>query len=319
MEWVETTAKTLDEAKDLALDRLGVAADEAEFEILEEPRAGLFGRVRGEARVRARVMPTAVRPKQDRRRGRSTREGRKVGKGPQRDEDRDRSAVDVDDVVDDGDDPADPATADDRAERPEPTRARRSATRRVVERDQDHDAGRESGRERRPKQQKEQQVNTEDAGESPVTPAEVGDAAVAFMSGLVEAFGATATTDVAVDDTDIEVRVVGDALGLLVGHGGRTLMAVQDLARVASQRRLGDHETRLRIDVGGYREKRSEALGRFAVAVAKEVVESGTPKALEPMQSADRKVIHDALAEVDGVTSRSEGDDPMRRVVISPV
>ena len=53
MEWVETTAKTVDAAKDAALDRLGVAADEAEFEVLEEPRPGLFGRTRGEARVRA--------------------------------------------------------------------------------------------------------------------------------------------------------------------------------------------------------------------------------------------------------------------------
>src|SRR5690242_17562052 len=72
MEWVETVAKTLAEARELALDRLGVGEDDAEFEILEEPKPGLFGRVRGEARVRARVRPTAVRPKQDRRsRGRN--------------------------------------------------------------------------------------------------------------------------------------------------------------------------------------------------------------------------------------------------------
>lgn len=309
MEWVETTAKTLDEAKDLALDRLGVAADEAEFEILEEPRAGLFGRVRGEARVRARVMPTAVRPKQDRRsRGRSARDGRgKAGKGRQRDQER--GGVDTDDgddtVVDDTVD-----EASDLAERPEPARVRRGDSSRATERD--------SSRPRRPKQQKEQHVNTDGADEPTVSPAEVGDAAVVFMSGLVEAFGATATTDVTLDGTDIEVRVTGAELGLMVGHGGRTLMAVQDLARVASQRRLGDHETRLRIDVAGYREKRSEALGRFALVVAKEVVESGKAKALEPMQSADRKVVHDALADVEGVTSRSEGDDPMRRVVISP-
>ena len=68
MEWVETTAKTVDEARDAALDRLGVGADEAEFEIVEEPRPGLFGRMRGEARVRARLKPAQVRPKQDRRR-----------------------------------------------------------------------------------------------------------------------------------------------------------------------------------------------------------------------------------------------------------
>src|SRR5829696_4914994 len=69
MEWVETVAKTLAEAREMALDRLGVGEDDAEFEVLEEPKPGLFGRLRGEARVRARVRPAAVRPKQDRRRG----------------------------------------------------------------------------------------------------------------------------------------------------------------------------------------------------------------------------------------------------------
>ena len=62
MEWVVTTAKTVDEAKDRALDQLGVAADEAEFEIVEEPRTGLFGCLKVEARVRARVKPAQVRP-----------------------------------------------------------------------------------------------------------------------------------------------------------------------------------------------------------------------------------------------------------------
>jgi spoIIIJ-associated protein len=67
MEWVEFTARTLEEAKDLALDRLGVAADDAEFEVLAEPKPGLFGRLRGEARVRARVRPAQARQKVDRR------------------------------------------------------------------------------------------------------------------------------------------------------------------------------------------------------------------------------------------------------------
>ena len=68
MEWVETTAKTIEAAREIALDRLGVHADEAEIEIVEEPKSGLFGLMRGEARVRARIKPTQVRPKPDRRR-----------------------------------------------------------------------------------------------------------------------------------------------------------------------------------------------------------------------------------------------------------
>lgn len=310
MEWVETTAKTIEEAKERALDQLGVAADEAEFEIVEEPRAGLFGRLRGEARVRARVMPTAVRPKQDRRargRSRTKRDGPTDAPG------------------------ASPATT--RADEPrEPQvehegdagggRNGRDRGRRPSERGRD--GGARSGRTkdrstRQSSQQEEEAMDHHDEGsESTVTPEEVGAAAVTFMSGLAEAFGADATTELEVDGSDLDVRVTGAGLGLLVGPGGRTLLAVQDLARVASQRRLGDHATRLRIDVGGYREKRREALEQFAVTVAREVVESGRSRALEPMSSADRKIVHDAVIGIDGVSSRSEGDDPMRRVVISP-
>ena len=68
MEWVETTARTVDEAKDLLLDQLGVDEQDAEFEVLEEPRPGLFGRVRGQARVRARLQPRSPRSKDERRR-----------------------------------------------------------------------------------------------------------------------------------------------------------------------------------------------------------------------------------------------------------
>src|ERR1700686_4586950 len=70
MEWVETTGRTIEEAKDAALDQLGVDEADAEFEILEEAKLGLFGRLRAEARVRARVRPTTPRPKEDRHRRR---------------------------------------------------------------------------------------------------------------------------------------------------------------------------------------------------------------------------------------------------------
>ena len=300
MEWVETTGKTLEEAKDVALDRLGVAADEAEFEVLEEPRAGLFGRMRGEARVRARVKPTAVRPKQDRRnRGRGKRsEGRtdQRGQGSKHAEGDDESSAD--------------GTTDDQDASESTARSGRQQSGRDA-------SSRGNSKQAKQPKQKEQKAMSNDE-QSTVTPEEVGAAAEAFMNGLAAAIGATGETTVDIDGSDIEVRLDGAQLGLLVGHGGRTLSAVQDLARVASQRRLGDHETRLRIDVGGYREKRREALERFARAVADEVIASGEAKALEPMQSADRKIVHDALNDIEGVVSRSEGDDPSRRVVIEP-
>lgn len=300
MEWVETTGKSLEEAKDLALDRLGVAADEAEFDVIEEPRSGLFGRVRGEARVRARVMPASVRPKQERRnRGRSKDrdgEGRTSSNGSSG---KGSFGQDVSDAADTAS--SSPAADADAAPAAKNTTKKRSTDR---------------NRGQRSNQPKEKRMDDEQG--SPVTPQEVGDAAVAFMSGLAEAFGAESTTVVDIDGTDLEVRVSGADLGLMVGPGGRTLTAVQDLVRVASQRRLGDHDTRLRIDVGGYREKRREALSKFTHTVAAKVLEEGKAVALEPMASADRKVVHDTVIEIDGVTSRSEGDDPTRRVVILP-
>jgi spoIIIJ-associated protein len=304
MEWVETTGKSVAEALELALDRLGVAEDEAEVEVVEEPRSGLFGRVRGEARIRARIRPTAVRPKQDRRsRGRS--KGRSEHDSPSSGAAAGEESADMVAAVTA---PSDVSGTDDRASRPS----------------REPRGGREQRPPRTKPQRKEESMDAQgedgarDDASPEVAPEVVGAAASEFMTGLVAAFGATASATVLVEGTEIDVRVDGNDLGLLVGPGGRTLLAVQDLARVASQRRLGDHETRLRIDVAGYRERRREALEKFAAAVAAEVIESGRGKALEPMLSADRKVVHDAIQGIDGVDSHSDGEEPRRRVVITP-
>lgn len=151
-----------------------------------------------------------------------------------------------------------------------------------------------------------------------VDAAQVGDEARVFVQGVVDAFGLDGTASVRQDGDDLEVMVDGADLGLLVGPRGVTLQALQELTRVAAQRRLGDHETRLRVDVGGYRQRRKEALGRFARQVAEQVVAEGVAKRLEPMSSSDRKVVHDELAGFEGVETRSEGDDPRRCVVIAP-
>lgn len=304
MEWVETTAKTVEEAKERALDQLGVGDDDAEFDVLEEPKAGLFGLIRGEARVRARVRPTEVRPKQERRRGRG-RDKQSAGSDAAAQESTSSASDDAAAASDaDGADDAAASTSSRGRDRG-PRRSDRGRGRSDRGRDRDRDGGDERSSRRLDNDEQ-------------VEPAQVGEAAEAFMIGLVDAFGVSATTKLTVDDHDLEVAVNGDDLGLLIGPGGRTLLAIQDLARVSAQRRLGDHETRLRIDVAGYRERRKAALEQFARRVAEQVLETGSAKALEPMPSADRKVIHDVLTEIDGVTSRSEGEDPARRVVVVP-
>jgi len=286
-----------------------VAEDDAEFEVLEEPKTGLFGRVRGEARVRARIRPTAVRPKQDRR---------SRGRGKAREQGTGEVATET---TDEGSRAESTRGVGERGGRERDERRPRSDSP-VPARDDDSARHRDD-RARRPKPQRKEHIMDADAGAdadrgAEVAPEAVGQAAIEFMTGLAAAFGTDATSELRVEGSEIDVQVSGSDLGLLIGPGGRTLMAVQDLARVASQRRLGDHDTRLRIDVAGYRERRREALERFATAVAHEVTESGRGKALEPMASADRKVIHDTIQGIEGVTSHSDGEEPRRRVVITP-
>lgn len=260
MEWVETTGRSIEEAKEAGLDQLGVDEHDAEFAIVEEPKSGLFGRVRQEARVRTRVRPTAPRPKPDRRDRR-----RREHEGGARD--------------------GAPSMAG--------STARPGASGAVA---------RESG---------------EREEEAVMSVAEQGAKARAFVHGLVEAFGAVATTEVEELESDVaQVRVSGEDLGLLIGPRGQTLEAVQELTRTVVRR--GPSGVHVRVDIAGYQERRQKALDRFARGLAAEVITAGTAQALEPMNAADRKVVHDAVNTVEGARTVSEGEDPRRRVVILP-
>lgn len=280
MEWVETTGRTLEEAQDAALDQLGVDELDAEFEVLEEPKLGLFGRVRSEARVRARVRPSSPPAKEDRRqrRRRPSEEASSSAASPE----DDSAAVP----------PAQATTPPMEQPRTQTPRKAHvpSGRRQGVQMDND------------------------------VTLTQQADAAAAFLKGLVTAIGGgSEKVEVReIDENTVEVAVLGDQLGLLIGPNGATLAAVQDLTRTAVQRGTGSRNGRIMVDVGGYREKRRSALERFTRQIASQVVETGQRKILEPMHAADRKVVHDTVNTIEGVVTASEGEEPRRRVVIEP-
>lgn len=139
------------------------------------------------------------------------------------------------------------------------------------------------------------------------------------MQGLVERVGVTATIRAdAKDEETVELALDGDDLGVLIGQRGSTLLALQDLTRTVVQRQTGASNGRLLVDVGGYRAKRQVALARFAEQVARQVQASGSRKAMEPMNAADRKVVHDTINEISGVETTSQGEDPRRYVVVLP-
>ena len=150
--------------------------------------------------------------------------------------------------------------------------------------------------------------------------AEQGEIVKEFMEGLLDAFGVEGDVDVdLLEDDIVEVRADGEDLGLLIGPRGNTLDAVQELARRSLQRQAEETgDVRVRVDVGGYRGRRRTALDRFAREAATKVIDSGSRLALEPMSAADRKVVHDAINDVEGVHTVSEGEDQHRRVVLVP-
>jgi spoIIIJ-associated protein len=253
--------------------------------------------------LRARVRPAQVRPKQERR-----RKGAKTKAEPSANSTNGRA----DETTSTAGAGPDTAT-DDTSTQPTDSDTTSASTRRRPAR-----SATTTSTPQRSTQNKEQQMSNEDRPQSSVTPEEVGAAAVAFMNGLTDAFGVDGSASLQVDELELRVDVTGSELGLLVGPGGRTLNAIQDLARVSAQRRLGDHETRLRIDVAGYRERREAALAAFARDIAEQVRTSGTARSLEPMSSSDRKVVHDVLNDETGVASRSVGEDPERRIIVEP-
>ncbi len=294
MEWVVTKGRTIEEAKEAALDELGIDEADAEFEVLQEPKVGLFGKLRAEAEIRARVRPTAPRPKVERR---DRRKKPKNGGGEGRPARRGPAASDADAPADTpADAHVDAASASDAPAAPSSSRP-------------------PAAENPRPPRPRRERAIPEEITNMPAQQ----DTIVAFVEGLVEAFDLDAQLETAADDDEISVNVVGNDLGLLIGPRGATLQAISDLGRAVLQRDFpDDRHARLRIDVAGYRERRKEALERFVKSVADEVRASGMSKVLEPMGSADRKIVHDTVNDLEGVRTTSEGVDPNRRVVILP-
>lgn len=305
MDWIEVTARTVDDAKELALDRLGVVEDELEYEVLDEARSGFIGIGRTDARIRARVKPISREKPQDRRKRR---------RGPERTS-RSRSGTrssSSGETSTDGNGRSGGQGEQGGGDRAPSNRRRRGGRGR-------------SGSGSRPAATSAAVATdnvTEAAGaEVPVETkpvAEQAEQAAKFTEELVRSMGFDGTVETSIDGDDITVNIQGEGLGPLVGPKGATLRSLEEVVRAVVQHHAGGHSAWVHVDVSGYRERRRAALAEFARNVAEEVRESGVAKAIEPMPAADRKVVHDVITEIDGVATTSEGEEPRRRVVIRP-
>jgi spoIIIJ-associated protein len=144
-----------------------------------------------------------------------------------------------------------------------------------------------------------------------------GDIAGDYLERLLDIADVDGDIDMDVEGTRAVVAIVGDGLDALVGPHGQTLEALQELTRLAVVQQTGVR-SRLMLDIGGYRAQRKVELTEVGSRAAARALEEQQPVKLAPMTPFERKIVHDAVAAVDGVTSESEGVEPERRVVVLP-
>ena len=142
-----------------------------------------------------------------------------------------------------------------------------------------------------------------------------GDIAADYLERLLDIADYDGDIDLDVENERAVVAIVGGDLRALVGPRGETLDALQELTRLAVAQQTGTR-SRLMLDIGGHRQARRAELRALAVDTATKVRANGESVRLSPMNPFERKVVHDAIAEIDGVASESEGEEPHRRVVV---
>jgi spoIIIJ-associated protein len=143
------------------------------------------------------------------------------------------------------------------------------------------------------------------------------DMAKEFVAGLLERMGLEVAIEVRPRGEVLSLDIVGDDMGLLIGRHGETLRALEFLTNLASGRGGGEVK-RVLVDVSGYRKRRERELEEIAKALARRVQRTGESATTHPLDARDRRVIHVALQDDSSVSTHSEGEEPFRRVVVSP-
>ncbi|HKT44643.1 MAG TPA: RNA-binding cell elongation regulator Jag/EloR [Gaiellaceae bacterium] len=139
-----------------------------------------------------------------------------------------------------------------------------------------------------------------------------------LLARFTGALGVDARIDIREDDETVTATFAAADAGLLIGRHGQTIDAIQYLLNAISHRRGDDPRREVVVDAAGYRERRRATLESMALRTAEQVRATGAAVELEPMTAVERKVVHLALKEHDGVETHSEGTEPNRYVVVAP-
>lgn len=248
MDWVEFTGKTVDEALDLALDKMEVSSDQVEYEVLEKETSGLLGLFSKPAKIRVRLLSEEELTEE-------TKNGEEA--------------------------------------------APVMETETVVE-----------------TETKESGLNEEVVVDIPVE--KLCDTAEDFLDKVCSNMGIEATFEVSCEREEclINVNIVGQDMGLLIGKRGQTLDALQYLTSLVVNKESGTY-FKVKIDTENYRARRKETLENLARNIASKVKKTRKPVALEPMNPYERRIIHSALQNDKMVETYSEGEEPNRKIIIA--
>jgi spoIIIJ-associated protein len=309
VEWVEVRSKDVESAVAAAVEELGLEGpDAADIEVLQKSERGFLGMGGQDAIVRVKPKQSSAPKRRRGGRGRGNGKGSGAGSGNSgNSRNRSRSSA--------GGQKAS-AGKDSRS-------TGRGSGKDSTGKSSDAKKAREEPRQkqrppREPRRSNDSQQKKEPKVEVDVDRDEQAVMVKDFLTGLLDAFGLEGDVQCTVEEDIILANVTGEQTEALVGAKGAILQAILELSRTIVQRK-SQAGARIRLDIGGYTERRREALRIYTGRLVEKIMEEGGEIMLEPMNPADRKVVHDAAADLGGVRTFSEGEEPRRSVVIARI
>ena len=312
MRQYEASAKTKEEAIELGLQELGVSIGDVDVLVVEEGSKGLFGLFGSRpVKVRLTVKDSEEDPLGDLL---EEKPAKKAEKKPERKPEKK------------------PAEKKPEEKKPE----KKAEEKKSEEKKEDKQS--EKKAEKKPEKKAEKKPEAPAEGEEPeekpeprtlekpevtMIPADALDpespagVAKAFLSEITKLMGVEVSIEMGTDaEGNVYGFMEGDTLGILIGRRGETLDALQYLTSLKVNRGREGY-TRVTLDTENYRAKREDTLIRLANRMANRALRTGRKVSLEPMNPYERRIIHFALQQNEGVTTHSEGDEPNRHVVIT--
>ncbi len=329
------TAKTVEEAKELAVRHFGAAPEEITFEVLEEAKKGFFGIGKSEAKIRATYVPAekpAPAPQEASAADKSIDVvvyESKPAETPVIEEETPAEAAEeaAEEIAEETvEEPAEsveeeiiaePVADDEPIAQPEdiPAVVETVITEAVVT---EEVAETEASAEEKPAQTEEDLDVSLITGEPSESALAKIEKAKNYLAGVLAGMGIEAQLTVTAGAESAMIDIEAPNNGAIIGKRGETLDALQYLTFMVANR--GDKEYyRIILNSANYRERRRKTLKELAAKIAKNVLRTGRSTTLEPMNPYERRIIHSAIAEIEGVSSKSVGEEPYRKVVISSV